>query len=226
MTMHETDPRDIGFIALYIAIKKWHKPISPETALRIARGASHAKPPEKMSQVKYREIKKILVSPNFKNLDSVQNRFKVNKYEILKMLGEEMFGEETTDEGVINIMRIDIILKKLKEEAENCNAANCEKCFLDSDAGNGLTWCEVLCDMQFDEHNRPIKTIPGSNVEVEKFLTGETKAKVYRIYEDVLKKLDNYLDKNKKAKIQDVISEALLRYLVREERLEKIRGSK
>ena len=39
-----------------------------------------------------------------------------------------MFGEITTDEGVVSIMRIDILLKKLKEEAENCNA-NCEKVF-------------------------------------------------------------------------------------------------
>lgn len=226
MGLYESDPRDIGYIALYIAIKVWHQPISADTALRIAKGTSPAKKPELLTNEKYKQIKSIIEGPSFRSFNSLERRFRINRYNILARLGKEMFGEITTDEGVVSIMRIDILLKKLKEEAENCNATNCEKCFLDSESGNGLTWCEVICDMQFDERNRPIKTLPGSKIRVEEILTGETESKGMRVYKTVLERLEVYLDKNRNAKLQDIVSEALLRYLVKEEQLEKLRGSK
>ena len=129
MGMVERDPRDMRYVALYIAIK-WYQEITPEAAIRIAEGGSHTKPGVKLTPKAYLEIKKIIDSPNFYNIDNVARQFRVNKYDVLEALSKEKFKDKIYYEGVITISQIDIQLKKLKDKAENCNGASCEKMFL------------------------------------------------------------------------------------------------
>ena len=114
MGLIENDPRDTGYIALYIAIK-WYQDISSEAAIRIAEGKSHAKPGVTLTPEIFEQVKKVIQNPNFNNIDSVARRFRVNKYDIFRAISKEKFNSTCADEGVITISQIDIQLKKLKD---------------------------------------------------------------------------------------------------------------
>lgn len=148
MGMIESDPRDTGYIALYIAIK-WYCEISSETALLIAKGKSNRKPGRKLTPEILQQIRTIIDSPNFHNINALVKKYKVNKYEILEALGGKNANEE-----VIKVSQIDKLLKRIKEIAENCTAVDCEKCPLDKIMCGEYTLCEILSDVALDGQGR------------------------------------------------------------------------
>jgi hypothetical protein len=216
MGLLENDPRDTGYIALYIAIK-WYQDISSDAAIRIAEGKSNAKPGVKLTPEIFEQIKKVMQSPNFTNINGVVRRFRVNKYEIYKAIAKERFNDNTADEGVITISQIDVLLKRLKDKAEGCSGANCDKCYLDTLRDDGTTLCEMLCDLEFDEKCRPIKrnVRKSPHLSTKEYLIGDTTRKTFRIYDEVLKEMDKYIESRPQEKIQDIVSTALIRYIGR-----------
>jgi hypothetical protein len=216
MGVNERDPRDIGFIALFRAIT-WYCDITPEAALRIVAGQSHAKPGIKLTPEALAEIKKIIQSPNHKNINAVVRRFRVNKYEIYKALS----GREYTDEEVIIVPKIEAELKKLKDKAENCSAGNCDNCVLNTIMFGESTLCEILEDIKFDSQG---KLVPGmKSVVYQKYtkstLKGETKTKSFKLYKSAIDEFEKFLEKHKDEKIQDIASAALLEYVERHKRV-------
>lgn len=86
--MLEKDPRDIGYVALYIAIV-WYTQITPEQAFRLALGKSSAKPGVPCTPEKLAIIKQIMQSPNFKNFANIEKKMRINRYDIIEALREE-----------------------------------------------------------------------------------------------------------------------------------------
>ena len=86
--MLEKDPRDIGYVALYIAIA-WYTQITPEQSISLALGKSSAKPGVPCTPEKLQIIKRIMRSPNFKNFANIEKKMRINRYDIIEALREE-----------------------------------------------------------------------------------------------------------------------------------------
>lgn len=200
MSCTEKDPRDTGYIALLIAIA-WYKLIPSEAALRIAQGKSSAKPGRKPTPEIMEQVKRIVNSVNFKNFNSIEKKYKVNRYDII--ISEEVFA----------LSQIEMLTKRLKNQAENC-AGECEKCILNAEVSDEYTMCEFLCDVDLKNPRRPENKRLQKNAE-NCSLSGEIKTRGFEVYKSVLDKFSEYMDKNKSKKIRDTVSAALLEYMER-----------
>jgi hypothetical protein len=215
MGLIEKDPRDIAFIALHIAIK-WYQEISADTALRIAKGESHAVPEKKLTPEILEKIKKVIFNSNFSNIDNVVKRFRVNKYDIYKALSKDKGnGQIIPGEEVIVLAKIEIDLRKLKDRVENCSAGNCENCVLNSIVYGNFTLCEILEDIQFDKSGNLVQ---GKGKAVyqkytKSILAGSTRTKSFKMYESAVNELEEFKKKHENEKIQDIISAAVLEYI-------------
>lgn len=217
MGLMEKDPRDMGYVALYIAIK-WYTEITSDSAIRIAQGKSHMVPAKKLTPEILAEIKKIMDSPNFYNIDSIVKKFRVNKYELLHALAIEKKKGKIADEEVFIVPKIESDLKRLSDRAKSCPAVNCETCVLNNIAYGEYTLCEILSDMEFDTQGKLVshenkalqKTAKNCNTEL---LNGNTKTRGFEIYTNVLSEFDKFAGGHKDKKIRDIASRALLEYV-------------
>jgi len=210
MNMVENDPRDIGYMALFTAIK-WYQELSSDSAIRIIQGHSHTLRGQKLTPGIFAEIKKIMDSPNFHNINTVVRKFRVNKYEILETLAGENANVE-----VITVIQTERLLKRIKDLAENCTAVDCEKCPLDKIMCGEYTLCEILSDAQVDSKGRlnlkRVRQVSDKCPTIDD-LSGETVKKTYRLYKKVDDEVHKYAEKHPKEKVQDIISLALLEYV-------------
>ena len=224
MSFYESDPRDKGYVALYIAIV-WHKPITSETALRIAEGKSNAKPGNKITHEMVSEALKLIQNPSTTNINSLITKHNIDKYDLIAQIAKRKFKwSYTEDEGVISILQIDEALKRLYRKVDECNAdpVNCENCFLYAEVGEGMTLCSIINDMEFDEKGRPEKTcLNVPKINYKKILQGETTMKGFRIYKTVSEMLAEYINAHGREVIRDIISKAILEYIVKREAKEK-----
>jgi hypothetical protein len=206
----ESDPRDVNYIALLVAIK-WYEEISSEIAIRIAKGSSHRKPGRHLTPEILKEIKRLMASPNFTSVDTVVRKCRINKYEIL----EAITGDKDAEGEVIKMLQAEKLLTRLKGIAENCAAANCEKCPLDKIMCGELTLCEVLSDTAVDGQGKlslkRVRQVSDKCPTVEE-LTGEVVKKTYRIYKQADDEIHRYIEKYPRQKAQDIVSLALLEY--------------
>jgi len=210
--------RDYGFIALYIAIE-WYKQIPLGRARKIAEGRLRSKPGNEITPEMAKRIKKIIHSPNFKNLNGVVRRFRVNKYDVY-----EYFGGENAREEVITAMRIESLLLRAKNIVENCTAMDCENCVFNqtvcANNNDEISLCDVLLSLEFTESGK-LKGFGNRGVHksaqkcTEEFLNGETVKKGFEVYQKVLNQLDQYIDSHKDKKIKDIVSAAILEYVER-----------
>jgi hypothetical protein len=214
MGVHERDPRDIRCAALATAIK-WYIDITPEAAMRIVEGQSHAKPGRTLTPEILAEIKKIIRNPNHRNINAVVKKFRINKYEIYEALS----GKQNADEEVIIVQKIETDLKKLSNNADKCSGANCDSCILNSILYGEYTLCEILCDLEFDDDG---KLVSGSDSKVHKSIQkytstdqGKPTPKTYKVYDSILHRTEKYIGEHPERKQQDIISEALFEYLER-----------
>jgi len=217
MGLYEKDPRDRGYMALYL-VTQWFQDISADTAIRIINGSSHVKPGQRLTPEIFEQIKKVIQSPNFTNINSVVRKFRVNKYEIYEALAKEKYGEsKNADEGVITISQIDILLMKLKGKAENCNAGSCEKCALNSCTLGQATLCEMLCDMEFDASGKPVRVEKKGlkKIKINYNSLGDTKIKAFELYREVAEEFENHIKSHKDKKVRDIASAAIAEYLER-----------
>lgn len=209
MGFTENDPRDTAYVALYTAIM-WYCELSSEVALQIAKGKSHRLPGRKLTPELLTEIKKIMDSPNFYNVNSVVKKFRVNKYEIL-----EAIGGKNANEGVIPMSQVEKLLKRIKDIAENCTAVDCEKCPLDKLMCGEYTLCEILSDTALDGQGRlnlkRVRQVSDKCPTIED-LAGEVVKKTYRLYKQADDEIHRYVEKHPQEKQQDIISLALLEY--------------
>jgi len=240
MGLIESDPRDVNHIALYTAVK-WYEEISSEVAIRIARGSSHRKPGRHLTPEMLAEIKRLMESPNFTTIKTVVRKYRINKYEIYEALSDK----NRDDEGVIRNMHIDTligrvkvvmaesserainqaaipILKKIKKQAEECEAVDCEKCTLNKIMCGKYTLCEKLGDAEptYDEAVQLLKCLGIGDV-IQKYnncittdnLTGKVVLTAYRIDKKAVDEIKKYAEKHSHEKIQDIVSLALLEYV-------------
>lgn len=85
MNLIENDPRDIAYVALFLALV-WYKDLTPEQALRLVNGNSNLKPANKLTPEIVDKIYKIMKSPNFKNYGNIESKFRVNRYDVYEAL--------------------------------------------------------------------------------------------------------------------------------------------
>jgi len=240
MGVIERDPRDTTCIALYTAIK-WYKEITPDQAISIVDGRSHAKPGRKLTPETLEEIKRIIRNPSFKNINCIVRKFRVNKYDIY----EALKSNNQNNEGVIRNMHIDTliskinaamiessektinqiilpILAKMKKQAEECEAVECEKCTLNKIMCGKYTLCEKLGDVKptYDEVAELLKCLGISGV-IQKYnncitpdnLTGKVVLTAYRVDKKAVDEIKKYAEKHPHEKIQDIVSLAMLEYV-------------
>lgn len=217
MGLIENDPRDTSYVALFIAIK-WYQEISSDAAIRIANGQSNRKPGNKLTPEILEEIKKIIASPNFSNINSIVRQYRVNKYDVFEALEKDKV--ETTGEEVIILPKIEYELKKLNKKANECPGANCDECVLNSLAFGENTLCEIICDLEFDSvgklanaENRWVQESAGKCSSG--LLSGKIKERGFEIYESILKMFDQYASEHKEKKKRDIINAALLEYFTK-----------
>lgn len=210
MGLIENDPRDMGFVALYIAIN-WYCEISSETAYLIAYGKSNRLPGRRLTSTDIAEIKKITDSPNFHNINALVKKYRVNKYEILEALGGKNANEE-----VVKMSQAEKLLKRLKAIAEDCTAVDCEKCPLDKLMCGEYTLCEVLSDMALDGQGRlslkKVRPKSDHSPTVED-LSGEIVKKTYKLHKNAVDEMGRYKEKHPRDTLQDIVSLALLEYV-------------
>jgi hypothetical protein len=209
MGLIEQDPRDIAYMALFTAIE-WYCEISSDVAIRLAKGQSHRLPGRKLTPETFAEMQKTINSPNFYNIDSLVKKYRVSKYEILEAIGGTNANME-----VIFMPKIEAELKRIRKKAEDCPAANCEKCNLNATAYGDTTLCELLCDMQFDSAGN---LVIGENKGVRKSaikcdFAGETIKRGFQLYESVDGELNKYMARHKDKKVREVINTALVKFL-------------
>jgi hypothetical protein len=214
VSLIEKDPRDIGYVALTIAIM-WYEELSAEVAINLAQGKTHRKPGQRLTPNLFSQMQKIINSPNFTNINSLVKKYRVNKYEIIAAIT----GDENADEKeVITMLQTEKLLKRLKDIAENCSAANCENCSLDKIMCGDLTLCETLSDTTLDGQGRlnlkRVRQMPD-RCPTKDDLTGDVVKKTYRLYKRADDEIHRYIEKNPSEKIQDIISLALLEYVSR-----------
>jgi hypothetical protein len=201
MSMTEHDPRDTGYTALYIAMK-WHTVIPAESALRIARGSSTAKPPAKLTPELKAELQKIINTPGFSGFKTLEKKYRVSRYELI------------TSEEAFTVGQVENHLRQLKSLASGCNGF-CDKCPLDAVINeDDRTMCEFLQDIDLQNpqstEKRHTHKSTQKYTEIEK---GETEGKTYRVYKVIRNMMDRYTKKHPERKQQDIISEALFEYM-------------
>jgi hypothetical protein len=207
MSIVERDPGETGYIALYIALK-WYKYIDSEAALRIVRGQSTAKPGRKLTPEISEQIDKNIDSINFKNFNSVERKFKINRYEY--MISEEVFS----------MGQIDMLLKRLQIQAEGCNG-NCSQCILNTEVSDKLTMCEFFTDIDLKNPKKPVnRQVRKSAIKCD--LTGPTIKRSFEIYSGIMEEFTNYLRDNRDKKIRDIINKALVEYMERHKSVGKM----
>ncbi|MEN6312773.1 MAG: hypothetical protein ABFD25_00840 [Clostridiaceae bacterium] len=211
MGLVEKDPREISYVALYVAIK-WYTELSSDAALRIAQGNSHAKPGNKLTPEIFAEIKRIIDSPNFHTINGIVKKYRINKYDIF----EALEGEKNVNEEVLIVTQTERLLKRLKELAENCTAVDCEKCPLDKLMCGEYTLCEMLADTALDGQGKMkftnVRQVPDKCPTVDD-LAGDVIKKTYRLYKQADDEIHKYVEKHPREKQQDIISLALLEYV-------------
>ena len=84
----ENDPRDTGYIALFTAIT-FYKELSPEQAFRIAEGKSGMKSGNKLTPELFAEINKIIRNPNFKRIENIEQKYRINRHDIFEQLKKQ-----------------------------------------------------------------------------------------------------------------------------------------
>lgn len=204
MSITEKDPRDIAYVALYIA-QQWYKQLEPEAAIRLAKGRSMAKPGRKLTPEVMEQINKIIESQNFRNFNSIEKKFRINRYDVI------------SDKGEFDLSQIDVNIKKIKNISTNCDAADCQKCILNKIMSGDLTLCEVLGDIETDKNGKLV-IVENSRVYrkfTKSLLSGEKKTMCFKVYSSAAHELEKFIEQNKGEKIQDIISLALLEYTER-----------
>jgi len=192
MHTYERDPRDIGYIALYIAAT-WYEELNPDKARRIALGRQRSKPGIRFITSEVEEkIRAIVSSPNFHNVNALVKRFRINKYDIYRIIGGENAGEEA-----IVVSKVQALLLRLKNIASECTAVDCANCPLNQNIYGDVSLCDFLQNMQFDKDGRLVSI---ENMDVHKKCTksahhfrGRVKSKGFRVYESALKKMEEYI---------------------------------
>lgn len=242
MGLTEKDPRDISYIALYVAIN-WYCYIPSDVALRIAQGRSHMLPGKKLTPEVLEEIKKIMDSPNFYNINTVVKKYRINKYDIFKALAKEKGNIKIASEEDIRMVHINALInkvtaiitksddkiindsiplfKKMQECSHQCTVLECEKCPLHKIPYGENTLCAAFEDMEitYKESAEIIKLLEIKDVHksTQKYtsedLIGETTTKTYRTYQKVIEKFDNYMKKHSREKAQDILGKALTEYM-------------
>lgn len=89
MSLLENDPRDISYIALYVAIM-WYKQISADEATNMANLKSAALPKQRLTPELLQAVKRIMNSPNFRNFNNIEKRLRVDRRDIMEALTKEM----------------------------------------------------------------------------------------------------------------------------------------
>jgi hypothetical protein len=203
MGMHERDPRNIGYASLCKAII-WYKEITPEAAIRIIQGKSSAKPGNKLTPEIRAQILKLIENPNFKSLNVIEKKFKINRYDIIE------------SEEVFTLGQIEKHLKQLKTITEACNG-DCSKCFLDTELNEDkLTMCEFLQDIDLENPQR-VRNKQSRKIKknLDELFTGEKVKRNFEIYKPVHEEFEKYLQDNGGKKIRDIVSAALAEYISR-----------
>jgi hypothetical protein len=209
MGMYERDPRNIGYIALFVALT-WYKQIPSEAAWRIAQGKSSAKKGNKLTPETKEQIYKMVFGPTFRSFNVIEKKYKINRYDIVQ--SEE---EIIVSKGNMLIKGIADGFNELRKLSNNCIASECEGCFLNNVIGDNKTFCELLLDTEIDEQGKPIYT-QKSNVRkcpqmsARDILQGETVRKTFRVYKKILPKIDEYIKTHPKERLQDFASAALV----------------
>jgi hypothetical protein len=203
MSLVEKDPRDIGYLALYCAIK-WYKYIDPEAALRIAKGRSAAKPGRKLTPELRELILKTLENPNFKSFDAIEKKYKINRYSIIASEEDFVVGQ------------IENHLKQLKNISITCNGL-CEKCLLNININeDGKTMCEFLQEIDFENpQSYKNKAVNQSKLRYTDLLQGEKVIKSFKLYKPTSQEFEGYIRKKTGIQIGDIVSKALLEYMER-----------
>jgi len=211
MGIIERDPRDVNYIALLVAIK-WYEEISSEIAIRIAKGSSHRKPGRHITPEILTEVKRLMASPNFMGVDAAVRKCRINKYEIL----EAITGDKNAEGEVVKMLQAEKLLMRLKGIAENCAAANCEKCPLDKIMCGEFTLCEVLSDTAVDGQGKlELKRVTQrcDKGVTKEDLTGPIIRRSYRLYKQAADEVHTYVQKHPRESVQDIVSLALLEYV-------------
>ena len=211
MGFHEKDPRQIAYIALFVAIT-WYKSIDPEQALRIARGRSSAKPGCKVTPELRQQIMRLTENPNFRTFNGIEKKFKINRFDIIAKEEEIIMSK-----GNMLIKGIMEGFNELRKLSNNCIASDCEGCFLNNSMDGNKTLCEILMDVEIDEQGKPVYSTKRQLQQIVKNynLSGEPKIKTFQFYSSALDAFEKYLERNKDRKIRDIISVALMEYMER-----------
>jgi hypothetical protein len=209
MGMHERDPRQIAYVALFIAIR-WHRQLEPEQAWRIATGKSSAKVGVKVTPELKQRILKLTENPNFRTFNTIEKKFKINRYDIIT--SEE---EIIVSKGNMLIKGMAEGFNELRKLSNNCIASDCEGCFLNNSMDGNKTLCEILMDIEIDEQGKPVySTKRQLQRTIENYsLSGKARVKAFYIYDSVIEKFEKYMKKNKDKKIMDIASMALIEYM-------------
>jgi hypothetical protein len=212
MSMTEHDPRDVGYLALYIGAKKWHTVITAESLLRIANGSSTAKPPAKLTPELKAELQKIINAPGFNGFKTLEKKYRVSRYELI------------TSEEVLIVSKANVIIKSIKEKidelrklSDDCIASHCEECFLNNLICVDKTFCDILMAIELDENGKPVYSQKKELQQtIEKYsLSGKGKGKAFHLHNNVIEKFDRYCETHKDKKIMDMVSVALMEYMER-----------
>lgn len=213
MGLIENDPRDTGYIALYIAIK-WYMEITSDAALRIAQGRSHRLPGRTLTPAILQEIKKIMDSPNFYNINTVVKKYRINKYDIYAALAEEENKKKNLGGEVLVMQKADDGLKKAHEWIKNCEGNNCKNCSYDKTMFGDYTLCEIITDLEFEGKklvcidNKAMQKNAEKCINIK--LDGKTKFRGFQVYESVLNEFDKLKEKHKGEKVKDLFSKVML----------------
>jgi hypothetical protein len=213
-------PCNRGYIALYLAII-WAKEITSETALRLADGVSNAKYSNPITPEIMEEARRLLKNSNSTNLNSLVKKYNINKYEVIDRLAGEIFTDYIPDEGVITVMRINELMKKLQVYANQCNETNCNNCILNADIGEGESLCGLFSFMEFDDKGNPILPVKGMpKVPIKRYLQGKPEIKSFRVYPPVSEKLEKHLQRNRVISKQDLVNIAIVEHIAKIEHKE------
>lgn len=167
------------------------------------------------------EARRLFRNSNASNLNSLVKKHNVSKYEVIDRLAKEVFKDYVPDEGVIIVMRINELMKKLQVYANQCNGTNCNNCVLNADIGEGESLCGLFSFMEFDDKGNPILPVKGMpNIPIKKYLQGKPELKSFRIYHPVSEKLDEHYQKKRVISKQDLVNIAILEHIAKIEHKE------
>jgi hypothetical protein len=211
MGMHERDPRQIAYVALFIAIR-WHRQLEPEQAWRIATGKSSAKVGVKVTPELKQRILKLTENPNFRTFNTIEKKFKINRYDIIT--SEE---EIIVSKGNMLIKGMAEGFNELRKLSNNCIASDCEGCFLNNSMDGNKTLCEILMDIEIDEQGKPVYSTKRQLQQIVKSynIDGKPRTRTFQFYSSALEKFEAYLKKHDDKKTRDIVSVALMEYMER-----------